>query len=80
MRIGFNELFHETLWQRRKKCEVDSASKQREQGGFTVSWKYCFNLCSLRRLKGAGCEEVYTNLSETSSVWQVLKVGVSNVP
>ena len=38
------------------------------------------NLFSLRRLNGAGCEEVYTNLFETSSVWQVFKVGVSNVP
>ena len=26
------------------------------------------NLCSLRMLKGAGCEEVYTNLFETSPV------------
>ena len=41
------------FWQRRKKWEVDSASKLREQSGFTVSWKYCLNLCSLRRLKGA---------------------------
>ena len=38
------------------------------------------NLCSLRMLKGAGCEEVYTNLFETSSVWQVFKVGLSSVP
>ena len=68
------------FWHRRKKWEVDSASKLREQSGFTVSWKYCLNLCSLRRLKGAGCEEVYTSLFETSSVWQVFKVGVSNVP
>ena len=36
------------------------------------------NLCSLRMLKGAGCEEVYTNLFETSSAWQVFKVGVSS--
>ena len=36
------------------------------------------NLCSLRILKGAGCEEVYTNLFETSSAWQVFKVGVSS--
>ena len=43
--------------QRRKKWEVDSASKLREQSGFTVSWKYCLNLCSLRRLKEAGCEK-----------------------
>ena len=35
------------------------------------------NLCSLRMLKGTGCEEVYTNLFETSSAWQVFKVGVS---
>ena len=34
------------------------------------------NLCSLRMLNGAGCEEIYTNLFETSSVWQVFKVGV----
>ena len=38
------------------------------------------NLCSLRMLKGAGCEEVYTNLFETSSAWQVFKVGVSSKP
>ena len=38
------------------------------------------NLCSLRRLKGAGCEEVYTSLIETSSAWQVFKVGVSSTP
>ena len=38
------------------------------------------NLCSLRMLKGAGCEEVYTNLFETSSAWQVFKVGVSSMP
>ena len=42
--------------------------------------KILFKLCSLRRLNGAGCEEVYTNLFETSSVWQVFKVGVSSVP
>ena len=63
-----------------KKSEVDSASKLREQSGFTVSWKYCSNLSSLKRLKGVGCPEVYTNLFKTSSVWQVFKVGVSNVP
>ena len=60
------------FWHRRKKWEVDSASKLREQSGFTVSWKYCLSLCSLKRLKGAGYEEVYTNLFETSSVWQML--------
>ena len=63
-----------------KKSEVDSASKLREQSGFTVSRKYCSNLSSLKRLKGVGCPEVYTNLFKTSSVWQVFKVGVSNVP
>ena len=68
------------FWQRKRKWEVDSASKLWEQSGFTVSWKYCLNLCSWRRLKGSGCAEVYTNLFETSSVWQVFKVGVSSVP
>ena len=38
------------------------------------------NLCSLRMLKGAGCKEVYTNLFETFSTWQVFKVGVSSKP
>ena len=38
------------------------------------------NLCSLRMLKGAGYEEVYANLFETSSAWQVFKVGVSSTP
>ena len=38
------------------------------------------NLFSLRMLKGASCEEVYTNLFEISSAWQVFKVGVSSVP
>ena len=68
------------FWHHRKKLEVDSASKLQEQSGFTVSWKYCLNLCSLRRLKGASWEEVYKHLFETSSVWQVFKVGVSSVP
>ena len=36
------------------------------------------NLCSLRMLKGAGGEEVYTNFFETSSAWQVFRVGVSS--
>ena len=67
-------------WHRRKTWEVDSASKLWEQSGFTVSWKYCLNLCSLRRLKEADCKEVYTNLFETSSVCQVFKVGASSVP
>ena len=67
-------------WHRRKKWEVDSASKLWEQSGFTVSWKYCLNLCSLRRLKEADCKEVYKNLFGTSSVWQVFKVGASSVP
>ena len=38
------------------------------------------NLCSLGMLKGAGCEEVYTNLFEISSAWQLFKVGVSSKP
>ena len=38
------------------------------------------NLCFPRMLKGASCEEVYTNLFETSSAWQVFKVGASSVP
>ena len=38
------------------------------------------NLFSLRMRKGAGCEEVYTNLFETSSAWKVFKVGVSSKP
>ena len=67
------------FWQSRNKWEVDSSSKLREQSGFTVSWKYCLNSCSLRRLKGAGYAEVYINLFEISSVRQVFKVGVSSV-
>ena len=56
------------FWQRRKKCEVDSASNLREQSGFECPENTVFkNLCSLRMLKGAGCQEVYTNLFETSS-------------
>ena len=66
--------------QRRIKWEVDSASKLRQQCGFSMSWKYCLNVCSLRRVKEVGSKEVYTNLFETSSVWQVFKVGVSSVP
>ena len=38
------------------------------------------NLCSLRMLKRAGCEEVCTNLFETSKTWQVFKVSVSSKP
>ena len=41
-----------------KKSEVDSASKLREQSGFTVSWKYCSNLSSLKRLKVAPWEKI----------------------
>ena len=36
------------------------------------------SLCSLRMLKGADCEEVYTNLFETFSAWQMFKVGASS--
>ena len=50
------------FWQRRKNWEVDFASKLRQQSGFTVSWKYCLSLCSLRRFKGAGCADVYLRL------------------
>ena len=39
------------FWQRRKKWEVNSAPKLREQSGFKVSRKYCLNLSCLRRLK-----------------------------
>ena len=38
------------------------------------------NLYSLRILKRTGCEEVYTNLFETSSAWKVFKVDVSSKP
>ena len=38
------------------------------------------NFCSQRMFKGAGCEEVYANLFETSSASQVFKVGVSSRP
>ena len=31
-------------------------------------------------LKGANCEEVYTNLFETYNAWQLFKVGVSSKP
>ena len=52
------------FWQRRKKWEVDSASKLWEQSGFTVSWKYCLNLYLLRRLKGAGlATQKFTRIS-----------------
>ena len=42
------------FWHRRKKREVDSASKLRQQ---SVSWNYCFNLYSLRRLKGMAAKK-----------------------
>ena len=38
------------------------------------------NLYSPRMLKGASCEEVYTNLFETYNAWQLFKVGVSSKP
>ena len=68
---NFIELFHKTftkvgeVWGSQKKVGVDSTSKLGEQSGFTVSWKYCLNLCSIRRLRGTGCGEVYTNVFET---------------
>ena len=43
--IDFNELFHEIIAKVceiltvQKKWEVDSASKLREQSGFSMSWK-----------------------------------------
>ena len=37
------------------------------------------NLFSLRMFNGAGCEDVCTNLFETSSAWQVFKVWVFQV-
>ena len=42
------------FWQHRKKWEVNSGSKLRKRSRLTVSLKYCLNLCTLRRLKGAG--------------------------
>ena len=59
--------------QHRKKWKVDSASKPQKQSGFTVSWKYCLNLCSLRRRKGAGCAKFYKNLFETPVLDKCLK-------
>ena len=50
------------FWQRRKKWEVDSASKLWEQSGFTVSWKYCINLCSLRGLATKKFTQIYLRL------------------
>ena len=38
------------------------------------------NLSSVRMLIGAGCEEVYTNLFETSNAWRLFKVGASSKP
>ena len=58
------------FWQRRKKWEVDSASKLWEQSGKSENTVFK-NLCSLRMLKGAGCEKVYTNLFET---WKILEL------
>ena len=36
------------------------------------------NLYSLRMRKGTGCENVYTNLFEAYSAWQVFTVSVSS--
>ena len=69
------------FWQRRKKWKVDSAFKLREGVDLQSPDNTVFkNLFSLRMLKGAGCEQVYTNLFETSSAWQVFKVDVSSKP
>ena len=40
-----------------KSGKSKSASKLREQSGFTVSWKYWLNLCSLRRLRDKKCKK-----------------------
>ena len=39
------------FWQRRKKWEVDSISRLQDHRELIVSWKFCLNLCYLRRLK-----------------------------
>ena len=44
----------------RRKWQVNSASKLREQSGFTVSWWYCLNLWTLRRLNWAGKKWTWT--------------------
>ena len=67
-RIDFSKLFTRHLqrlvkfWHRRKKWEFDSASKLWEQSGFTVSWKYCLNLCSLRGLATKKFTQIYLRL------------------
>ena len=69
------------FWQRRKKWEVVSASKLPEQSGLQCPENTVLkNLYSPRMLKGASCEEVYTNLFETYNAWQLFKVGVSSKP
>ena len=67
------------FWQRRKKQEVNSASKLREQSGCPENAVFK-NLCSLKMREGAGYEEFYKNLFETSSAWQVFKAGVLSKP
>ena len=67
------------FWERRKKWEVDSVSKLREQSECPENTVFK-HLSSLRMLKGSGCQEVYTNLFETSSACQVFKVGTSSKP
>ena len=82
-RIDFNELFHEIFTKilaAQKKSEklillLNCQSRVDLECPKNTVFK---NFCSLRMLKGAGCEEVYTNLFETSSAWQVFKVGVSS--
>ena len=62
-----------------KKVRSDSVSKLREQSECPENTVFK-HLSSLRMLKGAGCQEVYTNLFETSSACQVFKVGASSKP
>ena len=50
------------FWHSKKKWEVDSASKLRDENGFTVAWKYCLNLCSVRRLKMGLAAKKFTQI------------------
>ena len=65
------------FWQRRKSEKLilllNCESKADLQCPENTVFK---NLYCLGMLKGAGCEEVYTNLFETSSAWKVFRVGV----
>ena len=74
-RIDFNESFHEIFTKIGEVLAAQEKSKklilllncERRvvlQCPENIVFK---NLCSIRMLKGAGCEEIYTNLFETSS-------------